>query len=71
MTARISKSYIDGPVEGFAERVEAFLKSKRDHRDTIDVPAPTEHPLIEACIRRVRGTERDDYVSDYQIVDDA
>jgi hypothetical protein len=35
-------------------------------------PRPTAHPLIERCIRRVRGANHgiDDFVADYVIVDD-
>jgi hypothetical protein len=39
--------------------------------EVLGTPAPTAHPLVEHCIRRV-PTEKgpDDYVADYIIVDD-
>lgn len=35
----------------FAARIMAFRQALDDHRYTVDVPAPTEHPLIEQACR--------------------
>lgn len=32
-------------------RVSAFAEALIAHRDTVDVPAPAEHPLIEQIVR--------------------
>lgn len=71
MTLQIKASEIgDAAAQAaFAHRVEAFRHAKLAHHQTVDEPAPTEHHLIEACVRRVpRGDEPDDYVVDYEIV---
>ncbi len=84
MTRQIPLSQI-GDADGFKKRVEAFRQAKIDHQKTIDVPAPQEHHVVEAVVRRVphphgdpaagEGSEGaggpDDYViDDYEIVDD-
>jgi hypothetical protein len=71
MTAQIPLSQF-GDAEAFRKRVEAFRQAKLDHHKTVGEPAPQEHHLIEACVRRVpRGEAPDDYViDDYEIVDD-
>lgn len=35
----------------FATRVMAFMQALADHRFTVNVPAPTEHPLVENAAR--------------------
>jgi hypothetical protein len=52
MTVAILLSQI-GDAAAFAARVAAFRKAKLDHQNTVDVPAPREHELVEACVRRV------------------
>lgn len=42
-----------GDAETFAARVAAFCKAKLDHHKTLGEPAPREHDLVEACVRRV------------------
>jgi hypothetical protein len=77
MTAQIPLSQF-GDAEAFRKRVEAFRQAKLDHHKTVGEPAPQEHHLVEAIVRRVnpspsRGGEEqaDDYViDDYEIVDD-
>jgi hypothetical protein len=62
-----------GDAEAFKKRVEAFRQAKLDHHKTVGEPAPREHDLVEAVVRRApsRGAEPDDYViDDYEIVDD-
>lgn len=72
MTAQIPLSQIDDPA-AFKARVAAFRQAKLDHHATIGEPAPREHELVEAAVRRVpRGLSgaADDYAIDYEIVDD-
>jgi hypothetical protein len=70
MTAQIPFSQI-GDADAFKQRVEAFRQAKLDHHATVGEPAPREHELVEATIRRVpRGDAADDYAIDYEIVDD-
>jgi hypothetical protein len=84
MTRQIPLSQI-GDADTFKKRVEAFRQAKIDHQKTLGVPAPQEHHLVEAVVRRVphrngdpamaAGAEAtsgaDDYViDDYEIVDD-
>lgn len=52
MTVPIPLSQI-GDAAAFAARVAAFRKAKLDHQKTVGVPAPREHELVEACVRRV------------------
>jgi hypothetical protein len=52
MTVAIPLSQV-GDAAAFAARVAAFRKAKLDHHKTVDVPAPREHELVEACVRRV------------------
>jgi len=71
MTAQIPLSQI-GDADEFKKRVAAFRQAKLDHHARIGEPAPREHELVEACVKRVpRGEAPDDYVvEDYAIVDD-
>jgi hypothetical protein len=52
MTRQIPLSQI-GDADAFKQRVEAFRQAKIDHHKTLDVPAPQEHHLVEAVVRRV------------------
>ena len=73
MTFQVRKSHIgdDTAVAQFHERVVALRHARLAHMKTTGVPAPSEHPLIEACIQRViRGDEPDDHVADYEVIDD-
>lgn len=65
----------------FDQEVEALRQAKLAHRfDTNGSPSPLGHPLLEAAIRTVKGkliSENppihegpDDFVLDYEIVDD-
>jgi hypothetical protein len=67
MTIQIPRVQVSGD---FIARVEAFRQARLAHHQTVDIPAPIEHPLIESCIKRMPQTDGpDDYVADYQIVD--
>jgi hypothetical protein len=52
MTAQIPFSQI-GNADEFKKRVEAFRQAKLDHHATVGEPAPREHELVEAAVRRV------------------
>jgi hypothetical protein len=56
----------------FEPAVQEFIDAKKHHLTTEGVPAPTAHPTVEAAVRRIPGTVDvpDDFVPDYQIVDD-
>lgn len=70
MTAQIPLSQI-GDADAFKKRVEEFRQARLDHHATLVEPAPREHELVEAAVRRVpRGDAADDYAIDYEIVDD-
>ena len=54
----------------FEARVKAFIQAKLDHQKTVDVPAPQEHYLVRAAVKRVpREGEPDDYATNYEIVE--
>ena len=71
MTAQIPLSQI-GNADDFKARVAAFRQAKLDHHATIGEPAPREHELVEAAVRRVpKGDAADDYeIVPYEFVDD-
>jgi hypothetical protein len=88
MTAQIPLSQI-GDAETFKQRVVAFRQARIDHQKTVDVPAPQEHHLVEAAVRRLSRYQEtgsgdqadllipdtrylmpDEYVIDYEIIDD-
>jgi len=74
MTYQIFKSVVDGFLLGYrvdyAAAVEAHRQALLAHRFTGDA-APTAPALIENAVRRVhRDGEADDFVSDFEIVDD-
>lgn len=70
MTFRVFKSQIANEPD-FAARVDRYRQARLDHHKTIGVSAPTEHYLIEACVRRVsKEGEVDQWAVDYEIVDD-
>lgn len=37
------------------DRIEAFITARRDHKFTENIPAPTEHPVIEEIVQRFGG----------------
>jgi hypothetical protein len=58
MMLRLERADIEahfGTVTTFDERIAAFVKAVEDHKSTIDVPAPTEHSIIEHIVRRDGG----------------
>lgn len=70
MTVQIPLSQIDD-ADAFKKQVEAFRQARLDHHASVGEPAPREHELVEAAVRRVpRGDAPDDYVIDCEIVDD-
>jgi hypothetical protein len=71
MTAQIPLSQIGDPAS-FAARVAAFRQAKLDHHATVGEPAPREHDLVEACVKRVPRSEvPDNYeIVPYEVVDD-
>ena len=70
MTFQIAKSVINGLPYNHADAVEAFRQAKLAHRFTGDV-APSAPAIIEHAVRRVpREGQADDFVADYQIIDD-
>jgi hypothetical protein len=52
MTAQIPLSQIGDPA-AFEARVAAFRQAKLDHHARVGEPAPREHELVEAAVRRV------------------
>jgi hypothetical protein len=70
MTFQIAKSVINGLPYNYADAVEAFRQAKLKHRFTGDV-APSAPALIESALRRVQTEgQADDFVADYEIIDD-
>ena len=71
MTVQIPLSQIGDPAS-FAARVAAFRQAKLDHHATVGEPAPREHDLVEACVKRVPRSEvPDNYeIVPYEVVDD-
>lgn len=68
MPVRLLKSQVPGD---FAAVVEAHRQALLAHRATVGEPAPVADPLVERCIRRVAEEGGpDDFVADYEIVDD-
>jgi hypothetical protein len=59
--------------DDFEAQVQKHLRDKLNHRLSTNLPAPAHpHPAVEAAVRRIPGTKNtpDDYVADYQLVDD-
>ena len=70
MTFQIAKSVINGLPYSFPDAVETFRQAKLAHRFTGDV-APSAPALIEHAVRRVQTEGKaDDFVADYEIIDD-
>jgi hypothetical protein len=72
MIIQIRLAQIGNDPAAFHARVAAFRQTKLDHHKTEGEPAPREHDLVEACVRRVpRGDAPDDYeLVDYEVADD-
>jgi hypothetical protein len=70
MTFQIARSVINTVPYGYADAVEKFRQAKLAHRFTGDV-APSAPAIIEQAVRRVpvQG-QADDFVADYQIIED-
>jgi hypothetical protein len=70
MTIQIPKSVIAGLPYNYADEVEAFRQAKLAHRFTGDI-APSAPAIIEHAVRRVQTEgQADDFVTDYEVVDD-
>lgn len=71
MTFKINKSVIDGLGFDYAAAVEEFRQAKLAHRFTGDI-APSAPAVIEHAVRRVPVEgQADDFVTDYEVVDDS
>lgn len=70
MTFQIAKSVISGLPYDYAGEVEKFRQAKLAHRFTGDI-APSAPAIIEHAVKRlpVEG-EADDFVIDYEVIDD-
>ena len=70
MTFQIARSVINGLPYNYADAVEKFRQAKLAHRFTGDV-APSAPDIIEQAVRRVpvQG-QADDFVADYEIIED-
>jgi hypothetical protein len=70
MTFQIARSVINGLPYSYADAVEKFRQAKLEHRFTGDV-APSAPAIIEQVVRRVpvQG-QADDFVADYEIIED-
>ncbi|SRR5258708_6561572 len=70
MPFQIAKSVINGLPYDYADAVEQFRQAKLAHRFTGDI-APSAPALIESAVRRVQTEgQADDFVADYEIIDD-
>ncbi|WP_457488948.1 hypothetical protein [Tardiphaga sp. P5_C10] len=73
MTFKINKSEVDALPFAFAEAVEAHRLALIEHRQTGNA-TPTHDPRVEAAVRRVivplEEGRPDDFVTDYEIIDD-
>jgi hypothetical protein len=70
MTFQIAKSVIDGLPYNYTESVEAFRQAKLAHQFTGDVD-PSAPAIIEQAVRRVPvEDEADDFVADYEVIND-
>jgi hypothetical protein len=75
MPLQIALSHVKALPFDFEEAVAAFIKAKQDHRTKTGEAAPSPpHALVEAAVKRVPGSidppRPDDFVADYEIVDD-
>lgn len=70
MTFRIAKSVLDALPFDFAEAVEGHRQALLAHRFSGDA-APSAEAAVEQAVRRIRREgEADDFVADYEVVDD-
>lgn len=51
-----------GSVEALNEQIAAYTEALAKHATTVDVPAPTAHPLVERLVRQFGGK--------YEVADD-
>jgi hypothetical protein len=71
MTYKINQTEIDGLGIDYPAEVEAFRQAKLAHRFTEGEAAPSAPAHIEQAIKRVQVDGKpDDFVSDYEVVDD-
>jgi hypothetical protein len=70
MTFQIAKSVLNALPYSYADEVEKFRQAKLAHRFTGDI-APSAPAIIEHAVRRVaRDGQADDFVADYEVIDD-
>jgi hypothetical protein len=70
MTFRIARSVINGLGYDYAAAIEAFRQAKLAHRFTGDI-APSAPAVIEHAVSRVQTPgQADDFVADYEILED-
>jgi hypothetical protein len=70
MAFQIAKSILNTLPYNYADEVEKFRQAKLAHRFTGDI-APSAPAIIEHAVRRVpRDGQADDFVADYEVIDD-
>jgi len=74
MATKVLKSTIDNIGFDFPAALEEHRQALLKHRYTVNEPAPTAHPWVEQCINRVKyppeDGKPDDFIADYEVVDD-
>lgn len=74
MTITYYKSQLDSLGFDFSAACETYREALYANQGMIDTPAPTAHFMVEPAVRRVsypvENERRDDYVIDFQVIDD-